>query len=301
MKIAFIGLGNMGAPMAINLSAAGHELMVFDLVEDALATLEQQGATRATCAAQAAENADVIVSMLPAGAHVRGLYLGDGNQPGLLETLSHKPLIIDASTISPEDARTVGAAASERGLSYLDAPVSGGIGGAKAGTLSFIVGGDAAAFEQARPVLEVMGKNIFHAGENGAGQVAKICNNMLLGILMSGTAEALALGVNNGMDPAVLSEIMKQSSGGNWALNVYNPWPGVMEDSAASRDYQGGFLTDLMAKDLGLAWELALDSKSAIPMGSEARNLFALHSAQGAGKLDFSSIQRLYRATQASE
>jgi 3-hydroxyisobutyrate dehydrogenase len=158
-----------------------------------------------------------------------------------------------------------------------------------------MVGGSEAAFVAARPVLEAMGKNIFHAGEAGAGQVAKICNNMLLGILMSGTAEALALGVKNGMDPAVLSEIMKQSSGGNWALNVYNPWPGVMEGAAVSRDYQGGFLTDLMAKDLGLAWELALGSKSTVPMGSQARNLFALHSAQGSGQLDFSSIQTLYR------
>uniref|UniRef100_UPI003569EA0D 3-hydroxyisobutyrate dehydrogenase n=1 Tax=Halomonas sp. TaxID=1486246 RepID=UPI003569EA0D len=207
-----------------------------------------------------------------------------------------KPLIIDASTISPEDARIVGTAAIEHGLTYLDAPVSGGINGAWAGTLTFIVGGDASGYEQARPVLEVMGTNIFHAGETGSGQVAKICNNMLLGVLMSGTAEALALGVRNGMDPAVLSEIMKQSSGGNWALNVYNPWPGVMDGSAASRDYQGGFLTDLMAKDLGLAWELALMSKASVPMGSQARNLFALHSAQGNGGLDFSSIQTLYRA-----
>ncbi|HSH47253.1 MAG TPA: 3-hydroxyisobutyrate dehydrogenase [Halomonas sp.] len=300
MKIAFIGLGNMGAPMATNLVKAAHEVVVFDLVEAALDALEQRGATRAASAAEACENAEVVISMLPAGAHVRGLYLGQDDQPGLLDTLSHRPLIIDASTISPEDARLVAAAAGERGLSYLDAPVSGGIGGAQAGTLTFIVGGDEAAFEQARPLLEVMGKSVFHAGDSGAGQVAKICNNMLLGILMSGTAEALALGVHNGMDPAVLSEIMQQSSGGNWALNVYNPWPGVMEGSAASRDYRGGFLTDLMAKDLGLAWELALGSRSAIPMGSEARNLFALHSAQGSGRLDFSSIQRLYRGAQDS-
>ncbi|MDX5435419.1 MAG: 3-hydroxyisobutyrate dehydrogenase, partial [Halomonas sp.] len=202
--------------------------------------------------------------------------------------------------ISPQDARIVGEAAAERGLTYLDAPVSGGVGGAQAGTLTFIVGGSQAGFEQARPVLEGMGKNIFHAGEIGAGQVAKICNNMLLGILMSGTAEALALGVKNGLDPAVLSEIMKQSSGGNWALNVYNPWPGVMEGSAASRDYQGGFLTDLMAKDLGLAWELALGCKATVPMGSQARNLFALHAAQGNGGLDFSSIQKLYRSGEES-
>ncbi|WP_290787807.1 3-hydroxyisobutyrate dehydrogenase [Halomonas sp.] len=296
MNIAFIGLGNMGAPMASNLIKAGHSVTVFDLVESAIQSLESDGATRGESAEAAARGAEVIISMLPAGAHVKGLYLGRNGEPGLLDALDGKPLLIDASTISPEDARTVAAAAAERGISYLDAPVSGGVGGAKAGILTFIVGGDSAGFDKAKPVLEAMGKNIFHAGDNGAGQVAKICNNMLLGILMSGTAEALALGVKNGMDPAVLSEIMKQSSGGNWALNVYNPWPGVMEGAAASRDYQGGFLTDLMAKDLGLAWELALGSKSTVPMGSQARNLFALHSAQGNGALDFSSIQTLYRA-----
>ncbi len=296
MKIAFIGLGNMGSPMASNLVNAGHDVTVFDLVESAMQALESEGAKRADSAEGAAKGAEVVISMLPAGVHVKGLYLGRDGGPGLLEALEAKPLIIDASTISPEDARTVAAAAKEKGLTWLDAPVSGGVGGAKAGTLTFIVGGEAAGFEQAKSVLEAMGKNIFHAGDSGAGQVAKICNNMLLGILMSGTAEALALGVKNGMDPAVLSEIMKQSSGGNWALNVYNPWPGVMEGSAASRDYQGGFLTDLMAKDLGLAWELALGSKATVPMGSQARNLFALHSAQGNGAIDFSSIQKLYRA-----
>ncbi|MDN3520635.1 3-hydroxyisobutyrate dehydrogenase [Halomonas ramblicola] len=299
MKIAFIGLGNMGAPMASNLVKAGHEVTVFDLVESAIQALEAEGASRGESAEAAARGAEVVISMLPAGTHIKGLYLGRDGASGLLDALPDAPLIIDASTISPDDARYVAAAATERGLTWLDAPVSGGVGGAKAGTLTFIVGGSEEGFAQARPVLEAMGKNIFHAGDNGSGQVAKICNNMLLGILMSGTAEALALGVRNGMDPTVLSEIMKQSSGGNWALNVYNPWPGVMEGSAASRDYQGGFLTDLMAKDLGLAWELALGSKSTVPMGSQARNLFALHSAQGNGGLDFSSIQRLYRAGEA--
>ncbi|MFW3613326.1 3-hydroxyisobutyrate dehydrogenase [Billgrantia antri] len=296
MKIAFIGLGNMGAPMALNLVKAGHEVSVYDLVDAAMRRLEEAGARAAASAQDATNGAEVVISMLPAGQHVRRLYMGQPDASGLFDALEGKPLIIDASTISPQDARTVGEAAAERGLSYLDAPVSGGVGGAQAGTLTFIVGGSQAGFEQARPVLEAMGKNIFHAGEVGAGQVAKICNNMLLGILMSGTAEALALGVKNGLDPAVLSEIMKQSSGGNWALNVYNPWPGVMEGSAASRDYKGGFLTDLMAKDLGLAWELALGCKATVPMGSQARNLFALHAAQGNGGLDFSSIQKLYRA-----
>lgn len=295
MRIAFIGLGNMGAPMASNLVAAGHQVQVFDVVESAMQTLVAAGAQAAKSAEQAAGGAEVVISMLPAGEHVRRLYLGEDSAPGLLEQLTGQPLLIDASTISPDDARLVAAAAAEHGLIYLDAPVSGGIGGAKAGSLTFIVGGETDGFARARPVLAKMGKNIFHAGGSGAGQVAKICNNMLLGILMSGTAEALALGVKNGLDPAALSDIMRQSSGGNWALNVYNPWPGVMEDSAASRGYQGGFLTDLMAKDLGLAWELALVSKSAVPMGSQARNLFALHAAHGSGGLDFSSIQTLYR------
>ncbi len=291
MNIAFIGLGNMGAPMAANLLGAGHDVCVFDLVESAMADLEGQGARRAESADAACRDAEVVISMLPTGAHVLGLYLGDGASPGLLDALGHQPLVIDASTISPDDTRRVGEAAAERGLSYLDAPVSGGIGGAKAGTLTFIVGGNEAGFAQAKPVLEAMGKNIFHAGDVGAGQVAKICNNMLLGILMSGTAEALALGVKNGLDPAVLSEIMKQSR----QLGAQR-LPGLMEGSAASRDYQGGFLTDLMAKDLGLAWELALKTRASVPMGSQARNLFALHSAQGSGRLDFSSIQWLYRA-----
>lgn len=295
MQIAFIGLGNMGAPMASNLLKSGHDVVVFDLVEAAIQTLENAGARRAESAIEATRGAEVVISMLPAGSHVRGLYLGYGEQPGLLDSLDAKPLVIDASTIAPDDARIVGKAARECGLEYLDAPVSGGVGGAKAGTLTFIVGGSQTGFAQAKPILEAMGKNIFHAGDIGAGQIAKICNNMLLGILMSGTAEALALGVKNGLDPSILSEIMKQSSGGNWALNVYNPWPQVMENSPASNGYQGGFLVDLMAKDLGLAWELAMGSKSSVPMGSQARNLFALHAAQGNGCLDFSSIQRLYR------
>lgn len=301
MHIAFIGLGNMGAPMAGNLLKAGYDVTVFDLVESAMQQLESEGAKMAGSAAEAVRGADVIISMLPAGSHVRGLYLGQEGQAGLFEALEAIPLVIDTSTIAPDDARVVSEAARQRGIAFLDAPVSGGVGGAKAGTLTFIVGGTETAFAQAHPVLEAMGKNIFHAGDAGAGQVAKICNNMLLGILMSGTAEALALGVRNGLDPATLSEIMKQSSGGNWALNVYNPWPGVMENAPATKDYQGGFLVDLMMKDLGLAWELALGSTSPIPMGAEARNLFALHAAQGNGRLDFSSIQRLYRSGDIAE
>lgn len=290
-KVAFIGLGNMGSPMAHNLIKAGHTVTGFDLSAEALKALEAAGGQAAASASEAVQGVEVVVSMLPASQHVAGLYLGE---QGLFSQLPAGTLVIDSSTIASDTSREVGKAAVEKGIKFLDAPVSGGVGGAVAGTLSFIVGGSADDFAQAKPLLEQMGKNIFHAGETGAGQVAKVCNNMLLSILMAGTTEALALGVKNGLDPAVLSEIMKQSSGGNWALNVYNPWPGVMEGVPASNNYQGGFQVDLMAKDLGLAWETALNSKASIPMGSMARNLFALHAQKGSGGLDFSSIQQMF-------
>ncbi|RKR70455.1 3-hydroxyisobutyrate dehydrogenase [Marinobacter nauticus] len=291
-KITFIGLGNMGAPMAANLLKAGHDVTVFDLSKPAVEALVAEGARTADSGKAAAEGAECVITMLPAGKHVEAVYLGDD---GLLAALPAGTLVIDSSTIAPETARNVAEQAAERELAFIDAPVSGGVGGAKAGTLTFICGGDASTFEKAKPILEGMGKNIFHAGPHGAGQVAKICNNMLLAILMAGTSEALALGAKNGLDPAVLSEIMKQSSGGNWALNVYNPWPGVMEGVPASRDYQGGFLVNLMAKDLGLAFDNAVTNQASIPMGSLARNLFQLHAGQGNGELDFSSILRLYK------
>ena len=291
-KITFIGLGNMGGPMAGNLVKAGHEVTVFDLSKDAVAALVSEGAKTADTAHEAANGAECVITMLPAGQHVEAVYLGDD---GLLAKLPAGTLVIDSSTIAPETARGVAEVARAKDIPFLDAPVSGGVGGAKAGTLTFICGGSEEAFNKAKPILDAMGKNIFHAGDHGSGQVAKICNNMLLAILMSGTSEALALGVKNGLDPAVLSEIMKQSSGGNWALNVYNPWPGVMEGVPASRNYEGGFLVNLMTKDLGLAFENAVKNQASIPMGSLARNLFQLHAGQGNGNLDFSSIQRLYK------
>lgn len=293
-KIAFVGLGNMGGPMAMNLVKAGHELTVFDLSESAVATLVEAGARGAASLAEAVSEAECVISMLPAGAHVEAVYLG---KDGILESVPAGSLLIDSSTIAAETSQKVAAAAAEKGLPFMDAPVSGGVGGAQAGTLTFICGGDAEVFERARPILECMGKNIFHAGPHGAGQVAKICNNMLLSILMAGTCEALALGVKNGLDPAVLSEIMKQSSGSNWTLDVYNPWPGVMENVPASRGYSGGFMVDLMSKDLGLAYDNAAKNKAAIPMGALARNLFQLHAMQGNGGLDFSSIQNFYRGS----
>ncbi|BBB61971.1 3-hydroxyisobutyrate dehydrogenase [Undibacterium sp. KW1] len=289
-KIAFIGLGNMGAPMALNLLKAGYPLTVFDLSPVALKTLADAGALAAGNAKQAIEGADIVISMLPASRHVESLYLGDD---GILAHIASGALIIDCSTIAAQSAKKVAQAAATRGLAMVDAPVSGGTAGAAAGTLTFIVGGSTDDLERARSVLNTMGKNIFHAGENGAGQTAKICNNMLLGILMAGTAEALALGVANGLDPKVLSDIMSKSSGRNWALELYNPYPGVMETAPASRGYTGGFGVDLMLKDLGLATEAALGSNSSIPLGEAVRNLYGIHSKAGAGGKDFSSILEL--------
>ncbi|HEX7388285.1 MAG TPA: 3-hydroxyisobutyrate dehydrogenase [Castellaniella sp.] len=290
--IGFIGLGHMGGPMARNLLKAGHRLQIFDLVPEAVASLEKEGAQAAASAAQAVKGVDLVITMLPASRHVEDLYLGQGK---LLKFIAQGTLVLECSTIAAESARKVSKAAAEHGVRMLDAPVSGGTAGAAAGTLTFIVGGEAQDLEAARPYLEIMGKNIFHAGSAGAGQVAKICNNMVLGIQMAGTAEALALGVASGLDPKTLSDIIAKSSGRNWATELYNPWPGVMEHAPASHDYAGGFGVDLMLKDLGLATEAAMHAKASTPLGELARNLFALHSAQGNGKLDFSSILKLYR------
>ncbi|WP_440997792.1 3-hydroxyisobutyrate dehydrogenase [Arhodomonas sp. SL1] len=286
-RIAFIGLGNMGAPMATNLVQAGHEVTVFDLSAEAVATLTQAGAAAADSAAAAARGAEIVITMLPAGHHVRQVYEGDD---GLLAHLDSSTLAVDCSTIAPEEARAVAEQARQHSVPFVDAPVSGGVGGAKAGTLTFICGGESEAVERARPVLDDMGKAVFHAGPGGAGQVGKMCNNMLLGVLMIGTSEALNMAEANGLDPAVLSEIMKESSGNNWALQVYNPYPGVMEKAPASNGYQPGFMAELMAKDLGLAMHMAVNSGTATPMGALARSLYTTHAAQGNGKRDFSSI-----------
>lgn len=290
-KIAFIGLGNMGGPMAQNLVNAGYSVCVFDLMPEAMATLKEAGAEVAKSAQEAAKNANVVISMLPASKHVLDLYLGDN---GLKHVLSAGALVIDSSTIDAASSQQVASSLAENGIHFIDAPVSGGVAGSKAGTLTFIVGGEQAQFEQALPILQSMGKNIFHAGGHGAGQVAKICNNMLLSVLMVGTSEALQLGIDNGLDPKVMSDIMLQSSGRNWTLELYNPCPDVMENVPSSNGYQGGFMVDLMKKDLGLALDTAIKSQSSTPMGSLAQSLYALHSLSGNGKKDFSSIFEMF-------
>lgn len=292
-KIAFIGLGNMGGPMAANLVAAGYRVTAFDLSEAALQQAESSGCVRGESAHQSVQDADVVISMLPSGEAVKGLFLG---ARGLLQVMDANALVIECSTIAAGDARQLIAAAGDRGIRAIDAPVSGGTAAAAAGTLSFMCGGDATAVDAARPFLQAMGANIFHAGPAGAGQVAKICNNMLLAIHMIGTAEALQLGVDNGLDPKVLSEIMRASSGGNWSLEKYNPYPGVMDGVPASREYSGGFSVTLMLKDLGLAMDTAAGSASSTPLGALAKNLYQLHGGDPVNRvLDFSSIQNLFR------
>ncbi|UUY06692.1 3-hydroxyisobutyrate dehydrogenase [Pseudomonas sp. J452] len=290
-QIAFIGLGHMGLPMARNLLKAGFAISVFDLVQETVASIAAEGAKAADSAVDAVRDATIVISMLPASRHVESLYLGD---QGLLTQITPGSLVLECSTIAPDSARKVHAAAAARGIGLLDAPVSGGTAGAAAGTLTFMVGGKAEALEKARPILAAMGKNIFHAGPDGAGQVAKVCNNQLLAVQMIGTAEAMALGVASGLDPAVLAEIMRQSSGGNWTLEKYNPWPGVMENAPASKGYSGGFMAELMAKDLGLAQEAAQATASSTPMGALALQLYRLLLKQGNGKLDFSAVQKLF-------
>ncbi len=294
--IAFIGLGNMGSPMVQNLLASGFNVQVFDSDPEAARKLEMFGAVVAGSLQQVVSGASIVISMLPTAAQVRSIYLGDLHGAiGVLHLVAPNTLLIDCSSIDPDSARLVANEAANRQLLFVDAPVSGGVTGAKAATLTFIVGGSDEAFSKANAILRYMGKNVFHAGKAGDGQMAKICNNLMLGILMSGTCEALNLGIDHGLDPKVLSNIMLQSSGRNWALELYNPCPGVMESSPASHQYQPGFMSKLMLKDLGLGLDAALQTHSSVPMGSLARSLYAFHNANGNEDLDFTSLFEFYK------
>ena len=289
-RIAFIGLGNMGLPMAKNLLKSGFDLQVFDLSKTPLNEMHNLGAKVVGSAADACNGAEVVISMLPAGKHVRDLYLGID---GILSVIDSKSLVIDCSTIDTESANAVHNESNSKGIAMLDAPVSGGVAAASAGTLTFMCGGVKKDFDRAKPVLRAMGANIFLAGGNGAGQVAKMCNNMLLAIHMIGTSEALKLGENNGLDAKVLSEIMLASSGSNWSLEKYNPFPGVMAQAPASNHYKPGFMVDLMTKDLGLAISNAEDTHSKTPLGKAALAMYQQKQASGDGQRDFSSIIEL--------
>lgn len=292
MKLGFIGLGNMGGPMARNLLKAGHALSVFDLNQDALGTLVAAGAAAADSPKAAAAQAEMVITMLPASTHARQVYLGED---GVLAGVRPGVPLVDSSTIAPYTAREVAAAAEAHGNPMADAPVSGGTGGAEAATLTFMVGASDALFEQIRPVLAHMGKNIVRCGEPGTGQVAKICNNLLLAISMVGVSEALSLGVALGIDAKVLAGIINTSTGRCWSSDTYNPFPGVMDNVPASRGYTGGFGAELMLKDLGLATEAARLAKQPVVLGAAAQQLYQLMSQQGNGHKDFSAIIELFR------
>ncbi|HEY2032286.1 MAG TPA: 3-hydroxyisobutyrate dehydrogenase [Rhizomicrobium sp.] len=290
-NIAFIGVGNMGGPMARNLLKAGHKITAFDLSDAVLDPVLKAGAAKGASANDAVKDAEVVITMLPAGHHVRSVYLDNG----VLGSAKKGALLIDSSTIDVDSARAVHVAAEKASFLFLDAPVSGGTGGAEAGTLTFMCGGSDAAFERAKPVLEKMGKKIAHAGGPGAGQAAKICNNMMLGISMIGTCEALALGEKLGLEAQALFDIMSTSSGQSWSLTTYCPVPGPVPTAPSNRDYTGGFATALMLKDLKLAQTAAQSVGANTPLGAEAAQLYSLFAAAGNAGIDFSGIIRMLR------
>ena len=291
-SIGFIGVGNMGGPMARNLVKAGHDVRAFDLSTAALNAVTEAGATAAKTASEAATGVDVVITMLPAGQHVRSVYLDEG---GVLSVAKKGALLVDSSTIDIDSARAVAAAAEKAGFQFLDTPVSGGVGGAEAGTLTFMCGGSEEGFARAKPILEAMGKKVVLAGDAGAGQAAKVCNNMLLAISMIGTCEAFVLGEKLGLDPQKLFDIMSTSSGQSWSLTTYCPVPGPVPTSPANRDYAGGFATALMLKDLKLAQAAAQSANATTPLGAEAQQLYSLFASKGHAGIDFSGIVKMLR------
>lgn len=292
MHIAFIGLGNMGAPMARNLLKAGHQVHLFDLNQTVLGELAEQGGHISDSPGDAARAAELVITMLPAAAHVRSVYQGED---GVLAGIRPGTPAVDCSTIDPQTVRDISALALKQGVALADAPVSGGTGGAQAGTLTFMVGATPELFASLQPVLAQMGRNIVHCGEVGTGQIAKICNNMLLGISMIGVAEAMALGDALGIDTQVLAGILNTSTGRCWSSDSYNPWPGIIDTAPSSRGYTGGFGAELMLKDLGLATEAARVARQPVVLGAVAQQLYQAMSLRGDGGLDFSAIIKGYR------
>jgi 3-hydroxyisobutyrate dehydrogenase len=292
-RIGFIGLGNMGLPMSLNLRKAGHSVAGFDVSAAAIEKLVAGGGAAADGIKTAAANVDAVITMLPSGSEVREVYLN----AGVLNAVRDDTLVIDCSTIDVDSARLVSAAANEKGLAMLDAPVSGGVAGAQAATLTFMVGGSEQAFARAKPLLEAMGKTIVHAGPSGNGQAAKICNNMVLGISMIAVSEAFVLAERLGLDAQKLFEISSKSSGQCWSLTSYCPVPGPVPTSPANRDYQPGFTAAMMLKDLRLAQEAARSAGASTPLGAEAAALYGLYVGNGFGGRDFSGIIRFLRGS----
>jgi 3-hydroxyisobutyrate dehydrogenase len=291
-EIAFIGLGNMGSGMAANLVKADHAVRAFDLNPDAVAKLVEQGAKAAASVPEAVAGADVVVTMLPAGPHVKSVYLGED---GVLANTHDKAVLIDCSTIDVATAREVAEAVTAQGVAFVDAPVSGGVAAAEAGTLTFMVGGPDAVFECAESILQAMGKAVIHAGDHGAGQAAKICNNMMLAIHMLGTCEAMNMALGLGLDPQRFYDIASKASGQSWSLTSYCPVPGPVPAAPSNRDYTPGFAAPMMLKDIKLAMGTAQSLGANTPMGAQAEDIYERFVAEGGEHMDFSGVIKWLR------
>ncbi len=292
MKIGFIGTGTMGRPMLANLVKQGFQVAAFDIVPAALDAAVGSGAARAGSLAEAVSAAELIITMLPSSANVEAAYLGAG---GVLDAAPAGRLCVDMSTIDPGVSQRVAARLAERGLRFLDAPVSGGVGGAEAGTLAIMVGGAAADLEEARPALAAMGANVIHVGAIGAGEVAKLCNNLISGSALIAVAEAFRIGEAYGVDPQTLTRVIAKSSGATWVMEHMHPVPGIVEGAASSRQYAPGFMTDLMAKDLGLAVGAARDKRVPVVVAPAAQQLYRMASSHGLGREDFSAVYKFLK------
>ena len=292
MKVGFIGTGTMGQPMLANLIRKGFRAIAYDTAPAALDAAVRLGAERAGSAAETAAVADLVITMLPSSSNVETVYLGVG---GLLEAVPRGRLCVDMSTIDPGTSQRVAARLQERGLRFLDAPVSGGVGGATAGTLAIMVGGEAADLEEARPVLAAMGTSIIHVGAVGTGEVAKLCNNLISGSALIAVAEAFRIGEAFGVDPQILTDVITKSSGATWVMGNMHPVPGIVETAASSRQYAPGFMTDLMAKDLGLAVNAAREKRVPVAVAPAAQQLYRMASSHGLGREDCSSVYKFLK------
>jgi 3-hydroxyisobutyrate dehydrogenase len=292
MRIGFIGTGTMGQPMLANLVKKEFDVVAFDIVPAALDTAVRLGAARVGSVGEAAANCDLVITMLPSSANVEAVYLGS---EGIVGTAARGRLCVDMSTIDPGTSQRVAARLKERGLRFLDAPVSGGVAGATAGTLAIMVGGDAGDLEEARPVLAAMGANIIHVGAVGAGEVAKLCNNLISGTVAVAVSEAFRIGEAFGVDPQILTSVIAKSSGATWVMEHMHPVPGIVENAASNRQYAPGFMTDLMAKDLALAVNAAREKRVPVVVAPAAQQLYRMASSHGLGREDFSAVYKFLK------
>jgi 3-hydroxyisobutyrate dehydrogenase len=292
MKIGFIGTGTMGQPMLANLVKKGFAVVAYDVIPAALDAAARLGAARAGSIREAAADSDLVITMLPSSANVEAAYLG---ADGIIDAPIAERLCVDMSTIDPGTSQRVAARLNERRIRFLDAPVSGGVGGAAAGTLAIMVGGDARDLEEARPALAAMGSNVIHVGAVGAGEVAKLCNNLISGSALIAVAEAFRIGEAFGVDPQILTNVIAKSSGATWVMEHMHPVPGIVDSAASSRQYAPGFMTDLMAKDLALAVNAAREKRVPVAVAAAAQQLYRMASSHGLGREDFSAVYKFLK------